>query len=58
MKKTLVLFAIAALVSCGTPTTTEVSTDSTAVASDSSVVTTDTTKVDSVVAPVDSAKVK
>jgi len=47
MKKILAILSIVALVSCGTGTSTEVSTDSTAVATDS-------TKVDSTVVSVDS----
>ena len=50
MKKIVALFAIVALVSCGTGTSTEVSTDSTAVVVDS-------TKTDSTVVSVDSVKV-
>jgi len=49
MKKIVALFAIVALASCGTGTSTEVKTDSTAVVADS-------TKVDSTVVSVDSAK--
>jgi len=47
MKKIVALFAIVALASCGTGTSTEVSTDSTAVVVDS-------TKLDSTVVSVDS----
>lgn len=48
MKKIVALFAIVALASCGTGTSTEVLTDSTAVVADS-------TQVDSTVVSVDSA---
>ena len=50
MKKIVALFAIVALVTCGSGTSTEVSTDSTAVVVDS-------TKTDSTVVSVDSVKV-
>jgi hypothetical protein len=43
MKKIVVLFAIVALASCGTGTSTEVKSDSTAVVVDSTDVVTDTT---------------
>ena len=49
MKQIVALFAIVALASCGTGTSTEVSTDSTAVVVDS-------TKTDSTVVSVDSVK--
>jgi uncharacterized lipoprotein YajG len=49
MKKIVALFAIVALASCGTGTSTEVKSDSTAVVVDS-------TKTDSTVVSVDSAK--
>jgi uncharacterized lipoprotein YajG len=47
MKKIVALFAIVALASCGTGTSTEVKSDSTAVVADS-------TKLDSTVVSVDS----
>ena len=49
MKKIVALFAIVALASCGTGTSTEVKSDSTAVVVDS-------TKTDSTVVSVDSVK--
>ena len=49
MKKIVALFAIVALASCGTGTSTEVKSDSTAVVVDS-------TKADSTVVSVDSVK--
>ena len=49
MKKIVALFAIVALASCGTGTSTEVKSDSTGVVVDS-------TKTDSTVVSVDSAK--
>jgi len=51
MKKIVALFAIVALASCGTGTSTEVKSDSTAVVVDS-------TKTDSTVVSVDSVEVK
>ena len=49
MKKIVALFAIVALASCGTGTSTEIKSDSTAVVVDS-------TKTDSTVVSVDSVK--
>jgi hypothetical protein len=56
MKKIVALFAIVALASCGTGTSTEVATDSTAVVVDSTL--TDSTKVsvDSVQVPTEEVK--
>jgi hypothetical protein len=56
MKKIVALFAIVALASCGTGTSTEVTTDSTAVVVDSTL--TDSTKasVDSVQVPTEEVK--
>ena len=54
MKKIVALFAIVALASCGTGTSTEVKSDSTAVVVDSTKK--DSTKKDSTVVSVKSAK--